>query len=224
MTLAEQSGIFFAKSADKEMLAFAADNWPSDLSRLTGDHAEVARFARLAAYRSRPSDVQIWQARAVAAGAVSGNLRSLALSMMTDFWVLTAQGRASEAREVLDVTEQVANASTMPGSPTTDLVDRIVAERRAYSFRVEERWAEALSWYRKAAALAPAGSRDAAKVAGGAAVAHWLAGAANSEAADTFAALVETASEWPDVRDAAEANHAAAARGDRASAVPFDLT
>jgi hypothetical protein len=224
VTIAEQAAALHAEGKDDDLLAFAAENWPAELSSVTADQAEVARFARIAAYRQGyTSMVHVWQARSVAAGAVSGNLRSLALSIQTHVYALLEEGQPTDARQVLDVVEQLASASAIGGSPSADLLERIVADRRALSFRVEERWSEALTWYQQAKALTPVGSRDRAKVTGAEALARWLAGGSHADAAKAFAALVEESSAWDGVHKAARANHAAAVRGDSASAVPFDL-
>lgn len=87
---------------------------------------------------------------------------------------------------MLDDIEQLASASTLEGAPSTALLSRILAERRAYSFRVEERWADAATWYERAAEFAPPVSREAAKVAGGAVLMRWLAGGSDDEAAEAF--------------------------------------
>jgi hypothetical protein len=212
------------KDHDAALLAFAESVWPRTDDEVEPAHAEVARFARVAAYRAKSPTVHEWQTRHVAASSLTGNLRSLCLSLQPAFFVLAGRERFDEAHSVLDAMGILAQGSLVDAPPSAALLARVLTERRAFAFRLEKRWVEAIEWYERALALAPSGSRGEAKVAGGLATARWLGGGSHGDAVEDFSVLVETTAAWHnDVWEAATSNLAAAQAGDRAAAVPFDL-
>lgn len=213
----------FERGESEALLDFATEHWPANLSAVSAYHAELARYARVAAYDAGEAFFHLWQARALAAAGLTGNFRSLSLSLQPEFFALTETQRCPEARQALEVIEQVAAADDGAGPPDRRLIARIITERRAFSYRLEENWREAELWYRKAFELTSPGSRGRAKVRGGIVLVSWLAGGDNATAAAEFGAIVESASDWRDVREAAAKNRAAAERDDRNGHVPFDL-
>jgi hypothetical protein len=221
MSISQHAESLCNSKRDRELLNFAEENWPGDVGDLGSEHAELARFTRIAAYRSEDPTRDLWQARHVTAAVLSGNLRSLALALQPYMFTLVAGGRPNEARQVLDLMIAVAEANTFDAPPDGNLVERIITERRAFTYTSEQRWGDARTWYDRASTLTVPGSRGAAKIAGDVAVMRWLDGGSAAEAAKAFAALAQI--EWADLRDVALANLAAARQDDRARAVLFDL-
>lgn len=220
----------FEHGQDGDLLVFAAENWPRPGLPLTADDAELARFARIAAYRQSKSSreasmsvVDLWQARAIEAASAAGAFRSAALSLQPQFYALCTALNFNEARAILDEILRLIESQKQPGPPAENTARRIHAERMAFSFIEEGRWGDALVWYTAAASYCLAGSRAALKVEGGRARAAWLAGGSAISAWSTFDVVRTASSEYPDVQRAAEANLAAAREDDPTRSVPFDL-
>lgn len=219
----------FEHGQDADLLAFAATNWPGPGLPLTADHAELARFARVAAYRCYPSVpestralMDLWQARAIAAASASRALRSAALSLQPHFFALVGASRFLDARAVLEEMLRLIELRKHRGPPIEKLARRIHAERMALSFTEEGRWDDAISWYEKSAGYCRPGSRAALKVEGGRIRAVWLAGGSAVDAANAFEAVWSASSQYPDVHDAAEKNLAAARAEDSTCSCSFD--
>lgn len=244
LTAADAERLFESgKQSDIELLEAAEQGWPPDDDDLTSDLAEVARYARVTAwrqYRLGNQDLQTvndWQGRHVAAASLTGNLRSLCLSLQPSFYMLVARKHFDQAHAVLEAMATIAAASAIDAPPTKRLIDRILVERRAFIYRSEERWGEAVECYRSALALTEAGTRGHGKVSGGLTLAKWLAGGPAEEAVTAFTALVDLSapsqtgttassagsSRKNDVFEAATTNLAAARANDPSATVPFDL-
>lgn len=206
---------------DEGLLTFAEDFW-SRQGPFAPGAAEIARYARLAAYRSRPADDQTWQARAVEAACLNGTWGSLALSLRQYFDRLVGSGDLDAAESVLRVMEMIASVGTV-GLPDQDFVTGILAERRAVLLAERRDWTSAAEWFSKALDLGPKGGRRESKVKGNMARASWLAGGATEDAVRAFEALANASNAWPDVHEWAESNLNAARAGDTSRSVPFDL-
>lgn len=211
----------YASGDDQGLLDHAATVWTTHGSNALGS-AEVARFARIAAFRSKSRDDDLWQARAVAAACITGAWGSLALSLQQYFFRLLAQGEHEAAAGVLDEMERLAQQEH-EGPPDKKLVSGILAERRALLFAERGEWQAAADCYEEALALCPDGSRRFLKVKGGLARSRWLAGGDRDAAVSEFESLTAASEAFPDVHNAAIANLAAARAGDLQLAVPFDL-
>lgn len=211
----------FASGDDDALLDYATAFWARHGPTGAGA-SEVARFARIAAYRSRPAQDQTWQARAIEAACLTGSWRSLALSLRQYADRLTVSGELRAADSLLRVMEVLTNLDQQ-GEPPKDLVDGILAERRAFLLTQSQDWAGAAKWLSKALHLCPTGERRELKVKGSLARAKWLAGGPDHEAVREFQALVNASADCPDVREWAEANLQAAQAGDRSRSIPFDL-
>ncbi|MBQ0944019.1 hypothetical protein KAK07_11805 [Ideonella sp. 4Y16] len=225
MSASEAERLFeMGKAGDAELLDRAGHAWPADQEALRPSDAEVARYARISAYRSEQGLASEWQARHVAAASLTGNLRSLCLSLQPAFFMLVSRKHYRGAHAVLDAMGAIAGACSVDGPPEAALVDRILAERRAYLYRIEERWEESIVWYQRALDLCDRGTRSFAKVRGGLALAKWLAGGPVEDAVAEFKSLVELSQPWRnDVFEAATSNLAAARSGNHTASVPFDL-
>lgn len=206
---------------DQGLLEHAAAVWGIHGSNALGS-AEVARFARIAAFRSKSRDDDLWQARAVAAACITGAWRSLALSLQQYFFRLLALGEHEAAEGVLDEMERLAQQEH-EGPPVKKLVSGILAERRALLLTGRGEWQAAAICYEAALALCPKGARRFLKVKGGLARSRWLAGGDHGAAVIEFESLAATSEAFPDVHNAALTNLAAAKAGDRPGSAPFDL-
>jgi hypothetical protein len=205
---------------DSELLARAAASWTATPD---ADLAEVARFARIVAYRAGDRiGAELWQARAVAAAAGTGALRSLALSLQLHFFSALSTDAFDQAEAVLVEIERLSG-SDHEGLPDPNLVARIVAERRALLSLKRADFSAAVKWYDIAIARCPEGSRGYFKVAGGRARAAWLGGGSSMAAANELERIAKASQSWDDVHRAALANHEASLAGDQTKSVPFDL-
>ena len=211
----------YARSDDQALLDHARAFWRSH-GPADPESAEVARFARVAAFRSGSADDDLWQARAVAAACTTGAWRSLALSLQQYFYRLLGRGEHEAAEGVLEEMERLAEHEH-EGPPEKDLVSGILAERRALLLTDRGEWSAALTYYKKALDLCPQGTRRSLKVRGGLARSEWLAGGDHEVAANEFKSLASESKAFPDVRNAALTNVAAAKAEDRSGSVPFDL-
>jgi len=211
----------YASGDDHELLSHASEFWARHGSTGAGA-AELARFARIAAFRAGAAESDLWQARAISAACQTGAWRSLALSLQPHFYKLVGSGELDAAEQVLDEMASLAS-SDHADPPERDLVDGILSERRALLFAERGDWPRAAEWYRTALALCPAGDRRELKVKGGLARSEWLGGGTDSDAVAAFESLETLAEPFPDVHEAARENLAAARVGDRARSVPFDL-
>lgn len=211
----------FATGHYDAILDLASEFWSAYGSTEPGA-AEIARYARIAAYRVRPTQDDLWQARAVSSACATGSWRSLALSLQQYFFRLLGSGEYGAAEAVLDEMEMLAQSGHV-GPPAQDLLVGILAERRALLHIKREEWPQATECYSRALAVCLPGERRELKVQGGMAWADWLGGGTDETAARAFERLVEASEAFPDVNEAAKANLAAARAGDRSRAIPFDL-
>lgn len=211
----------FVSGDDEALLKHATAFWDRRGATAAGA-AEVARLARIAAYRSMPEQDQTWQTRAVEAACLTGAWRSLALSLRQYADRLTVAGEHGAADSLLRVMEMLASLE-QEGVPPKELVDGILAERRAFLLSESHDWAGAAEWLSKALDLCQSGERRQLKVKGGLARARWFAGGSDQAAVGDFEALVDASAGFPDVREWVEANLQAARAGDRTRSVPFDL-
>lgn len=212
----------FTAGEDRKLLDLADGLWPVE-GPATRDRAEVARFARVAAWRSgdRPA-AHLWQARAISTAAACGAWGSVALSMQPSFFALVDYGALIEAGHVLEEMTGLAELGD-PDPPAPTLVSRIIAERGAFLATLQGNWDEAIDLYSTAIALCRPSTRPFMKVRGGLARAQWLAGGSSAEAAAVFADVAEAAQHFPDVRDAALANLEAARANRPEDEVAFEL-
>lgn len=222
LALVDEIDELYGQGEDQQVLAKAAGAWPERGTGYVPEHAEIARYARVSAWRFRRDEADVWQQRAIEAALGSSNIASLSLSMQLYFYRAVDEERFADAHRVLDHMKQLAELPTEGERPQPDLVQRILAERRAYALRSDERWEESIAWYQTALGLSPEGRRGRAKVQGGLELATWLAGGSDEEAAAAFEDLVARSVAWPDVHDAAAANLSAARQRDRSASVPFD--
>ncbi len=213
----------------RKLIELAEAMWSTNDADLTPEHAEVARYARVAAYQRMKdgtddwATINLWQQRHVAAGSISGNTRSLSLSLQQYFVLLGQNGHIDAAYAVLDAIESIAKTSTVDAPPTEALIERILAERRALLLRMEGRSRESVKAYDQAHKLTDDGTRGEAKVRGGLELAKWFAGGSAEDAVTAFTRLVADSVQWDDVHKNATKNLEAAKAGDRSASVPFDL-
>lgn len=205
---------------DEELLGHATHAWETFGPGEPGI-AEVARFARIAAYRLNRAP-ELWQTRHISSATMSGAWRSLALSLQPYFYLLLRIPDFDAAEQVVVEMERLAGIDHT-GPPTRDLLDGIVAERRGLLFTKAERWEEAARAYERARLFTTPGDRRALKVLGGLARSRWLAGGPAAEAAEVFRRMVSESDAFPDVQEAARRNLTAAEAGDASQSVSFDL-
>lgn len=211
----------YAAGDDRGLLEFARNFWSYHGSSHP-ESPEVARFARVAAFRSATGEDELWQARAVEAAYFTGAWRSLALSLQQYFFRPLALGNHEAAEGVLAEMERLAQQEH-EGLPTKELVNGILAERRALLLTERAEWLAAANFYEKALDFCPDPSRRFLKVKGGLVRSKWLAGGDHATAATAFESLAADGEPYPDVHSAALTNLAAARAEDRMSSVPFDL-
>jgi hypothetical protein len=232
LTAAEAEDLFEQGGESLGVLIQSAhESWPATDDELEPQHAEVARYTRVAAYRlltegrDEWQTVNLWQQRHIAAASITGNTRSLSLSLQQQLYLLAQHGHFAAAHVVLDAMAALGARSSVPSAapPTEDLFQRILVERRALLLRMEGRSEESIGWYEQAHRLTESGTRGEAKVRGGLEVAKWLAAGPHDEAVAAFSRLVADSVRWPDVHTNATRNLEAARVGDRSAAVPFDL-
>ena len=124
----------------EELLDLSSQFWATQGSTTPGA-AEIARYARIAAFRVQPAEADLWQARAITAACATGSWRSLALSLQPYFMRLLGSCEYGAAEAVLDEMEMLARSDHI-GAPTPDLVAGILAERWALLHVMREEWLE----------------------------------------------------------------------------------
>jgi hypothetical protein len=135
----------FEHGQDDELLALAASNWPGQGVPLTADHAELARFARIVAYRQCKSSpgssralIDLWQARAIAAACTARALRSAALSLQPHFLRFMDTRDFDEARAVLGEMSLIESRNSLGPRPRLLLGE--YAERMAFHLSKKVLW------------------------------------------------------------------------------------
>lgn len=247
---AQQIEQLYANGRDQDLLDLADKVWADNGPDCPGA-AEVARFARVAAYkkgaqaataleeaRAKADAAQVeearervehakaeddlWQARTIVAASITGTWRTLALSLQQYFHRCIDRREYPAAEAVLEMMEELAQ-KPHEGLPPEDLTVGILAERRGLLLTELEKWDETAASYQTALDLCPTGERRYLKVSGGLARCKWLAGGDDAAAAQAFEALRDESEAFPDVHEQAVANLDAARAGDRSMSVPFDL-
>ena len=176
------------KAFDDELLRHATTAWETFGPAASGI-AEVARFARIAAYRRGLRSAELWQARHVSAAAVSGAWRSMALALQPSFYRLLETHDVDAAERVLVEMERLAGRDHY-GPPAASPSTGILAKRRGLLCTEAERWDEAVDAYERAGSYATPRDRRALKVDGGLARSRWKAGGTATAAAEVLQRLM----------------------------------
>ncbi len=232
-----------AAGKNEELLALAKKLWPTSSSDPLPDGvAEVCRLARVAALRLRDSppaggptspefsvEVDLWEAHGLTAAVLSHATHVVAGFLLPRFYTLCDMGAFSAAREVVDDMLRLV----APGSdqrPFERVVRRFCSEKRAYSYFLEGRFADALQCYHEALAHTTPGMRAALKVQGGLALTEFMASARGNEnrekLRDTLQIVAADAQVggFPDVAEWATRNLAQVDAGTADAPIPFELT
>lgn len=240
--LADRARTLYESGQFDALIASAEQHWPAapdgSIEAGAGElfrFASVAAWDRLKAAQAAGDDeaslvelageVEVLRTRAQVAAVLLDDRATAAGMLLPAFFALTDRGSHARAREVLD-----AIPLLVPGHFTSDppgVFARLFSEKRAYSFLVEGRYAEAEAAYVEALARSVQGSRGRLKVSGALALTRFLqrphdADQPAREMEDVRAAAARGG--FPDVVRAAAANLALVREGRVEGWVAFEIT
>ena len=216
--LADRADTLYESGRDEELVQLARDSWPEAGGALPDGIAEVFRLARVVCVRMAEAlpagdpaakalwtEVHLFEAHGLAAAVLAGETRNVAGFLLPRFFDLTKVGAFKEARLVLEDMERLANHGPQEGSddslhrPFPNVIRRLIAEKRAFSYFAEGRHLDAEQSYREALAFTRPGSRGSLKVRAGRALAAFMGSGRD------VTALAELRKELSEVSDAARA-------------------